>query len=374
MPELNIHRRVALIHDWLTGMRGGEKVLEILCELFPTADIYTLVHIPGKVSRTIEYHRIITSFLQKIPGGSAFYRHLLPLMPQAIERFDFSGYDLLISTSHCVAKAAKPQDGARHVCYCHTPMRYIWDQYDSYFGPGRASVPVRFGMRTLRPFLQKWDLATLSRVHHFIANSENVRERIRRLYHREASVIYPPADVEFYSQGRADRNTDPFYLIVSALAPYKRVEVALEAFRRLGKKLVIIGEGQESRVLRQKAGEHVQFLGWRSNEELRTYYQTARALIFPGEEDFGIVPVEAMAVGCPVIAFKKGGALETVVENKTGIFFDSSTAESLAEAVRRFESMRFDTAAIKEHARDFSRARCREAFRSYFVEYQDEMS
>ncbi len=377
MPELKTHKRVALVHDWLTGMRGGEKVLEVLCELFPQADLYTLLHVPAKVSRTIESHRILTSSLQRIPGISAFYRHLLPLMPWAMETFDFSAYDLLISTSHCVAKAAKPRAGARHVSYCHTPMRYIWDQYDSYFGPGRASLPVRLVMQVLRPFLQKWDLATLPRVHEFIANSENVSERIKRIYWRNSVVIYPPVDYEFYSKdvrsptsdvGR--RTSDGFYLIVSALAPYKNVDVALEAFRRLGKRLVIIGEGQESQKLKHSAGPHIEFLGWRANEELRSYYQSARALVFPGEEDFGIVPVEAMAAGCPVIALGKGGALETVIEGKTGVFFETPTPESLTNAIRRFETMRFDPGAISKHANMFSRARCREALRSYFVEYQ----
>src|ERR1019366_9387593 len=174
-------RRVAIIHDWLTGMRGGEKVLEVLCGLFPQADIFTLVHVPGQVSPIIESHRIFTSPLQVIPGVRASYRHLLPLLPSALERFDFSAYDLLISTSHCVAKAARPRAGARHICYCHTPMRYIWDQYEAYFGPGRASLPARWAMRFLRPRLQRWDLATLARVHQFIANSINVKERIKRL-------------------------------------------------------------------------------------------------------------------------------------------------------------------------------------------------
>jgi glycosyltransferase involved in cell wall biosynthesis len=376
MPELKSPRRVALVHDWLTGMRGGEKVLEVLCEIFPRADIFTLVHVPGKVSRTIESHRIITSPLQKVPRIGSFYRHLLPFMPWAIERFDFSGYDLLISTSHCVAKAAKPVASARHVCYCHTPMRYIWDQYDSYFGPGRASWPVRMAMACLRPSLQRWDVATVPRVHHFIANSNNVRERIRRLYQREASVIYPPADVDFYGQGGGDRkaNADPFYLIVSALAPYKRVDIAIDAFRQMEKKLVVIGEGQQSQALRQSAGSHVEFRGWLSDSELRAHYQNCQALIFPGEEDFGIVPVEAMAAGCPVIALRKGGTLETVLENKTGIFFDHPTPESLSEGVLRFEKMAWEPQIIRQHADAFSRTRCKKALQSFFIEYRDEMS
>jgi len=376
MPILKTHRKIALIHDWLTGMRGGEKVLEVLCELFPKADLYTLVHVPGQVSSIIESHRIFTSPLQAVPQIGRTYRYLLPLMPWAIEHFDFSSYDLLISTSHCVAKAAKPGKDARHVCYCHTPMRYIWDQYDSYFAPGRASFPVRMLMNMLRAPLQRWDVSTTSRVHHFIANSENVRARIRRLYQREADVIYPPVDVDFYSAGLTPRRPaqEAFYLIVSALAPYKRVDIAIEAFRRLGKKLVVVGEGQNSKSLRDSAGPQVQFLGWLSNQELRSYYQRCQALVFPGEEDFGIVPLEAMSAGCPVIAFRKGGALETVLENQTGLFFSAQTPESLMDAVQRFENTSFNSLTISKHAERFSRQRCASAFRSLFIEYKEEMS
>ena len=249
MPVMKTSCRIALVHDWLTGMRGGEKVLEVLCELFPKADLFTLVHVPGKVSPIIESHRIITSPLQKFPNVGAYYRDLLPLMPWAMNQLDFSIYNLVISTSHCVAKAAKPAGGAQHVCYCHTPMRYIWDQYDSYFGPGTRFMARAYGMmKIIRPALQRWDVATVPRVQRFIANSKNVRERIQRLYHRDADVIYPPADVNFYSASPGLRATLSRrekglgveamipYLIVSALAPYKRVDVALEAFGRLGKR------------------------------------------------------------------------------------------------------------------------------------------
>jgi glycosyltransferase involved in cell wall biosynthesis len=227
----------------------------------------------------------------------------------------------------------------------------------------------------LRPRLQTWDLQTLPRVHEFIANSKNVQERIKRIYQRESTVIYPPTDVDFYAAPSSNLRPDEgFYLIVSALAPYKKVEIALEAFRRMNKRLVIIGEGQESQSLKRLAGPQTTFLGWLSNDELRSYYQTARALIFPGEEDFGIVPVEAMAAGCPIIALRRGGALETVVENKTGLFFDEATPKHLAEAVARFEQIPFNSSVIREHARIFNRARCEDAFRSYFIEYKSEMS
>jgi glycosyltransferase involved in cell wall biosynthesis len=368
-------KRVAIIQDWLTGMRGGEKVLEVLCDVFPQADIFTLVYLPGRLSPTIESHRIVTSPLQKIPNIGSLYRKLLPFMPWAIEKLDFSGYDLLISNSHCVAKAVKPAKGARHVCYCLTPMRYIWDQYNDYFGPGRASPMMRGAMSVLRKPLQRWDLRTLPRVNDFITDCKNIQERVRRIYNRDSPIIYPPVDYDFYSHEiRNPKNKDDFYLIVSALAPYKRVDIAIQAFQQLGRKLIVIGEGQESKALKKLAGPKIEFLGWRSNEELRSYYGTCRALIFPGEEDFGIVPVEANAAGCPVIAYRKGGALETITEDQTGIFFDDQTPQSVMEAVERFEKKSFDPSAISAQAERFSRQRCEAAFRSYFLEYDRKMS
>jgi glycosyltransferase involved in cell wall biosynthesis len=369
-------KRIALIHDWLTGMRGGEKVLEVLADLFPKADIFTLVHIPGRVSSAIERHRIITSPIQKIPGAGTFYRQMLPILPWAIEQLNFTGYDLLISTSHCVAKGIQAPVGIPHCSYIHTPMRYIWDQYDQYFGPGRASAPVRAAMAAVRPYLQRWDLNTVSRVTHFLANSENVRARIERLYHQEAQVIYPPVDYDLFAGTPLldHSQKSDFYLVVSALAPYKRIDLAIEACRQMKKKLVIIGDGQESKRLRAMAGPDVQFLGWRSNEGLRDYYRQARGLLFPGEEDFGIVPLEAMAAGCPVLAFGKGGALETVLEGKTGFFFHALTAESLSEAIARNEKTILEGTVIRRRAEHFSRRHCEAAFRGLFVEYRTEMS
>jgi len=362
--------KIALIHDWLTGMRGGEKVLEVLCGIFPEADVFTLVHLPGKVSPVIERHRIITSPLQRIPGIGRYYRHLLPFMPWAIEKFNFKGYDALISTSHCVAKGAEPPPGVNHWCYCHTPMRYIWDQYDSYFGPGRTSWPVQKAMELVRPRMQRWDVESSARVYQFFANSKNVQDRIEQIYHRSSSVIYPPVETEFFGMepGPSPLN-DPYYLIVSAFAPYKRLDIAVEAFTLNKKSLIIIGEGQEEAQLRAKAGPNIQFKGWLDAAGLRQHYALCRALIFPGEEDFGIVPVEAMAAGRPVIAFSKGGALETVINGRTGIFFDKQTPKALMETVRRFEIMTWDSAEIKRHARNFDRQQCEKAFREAFVEF-----
>jgi glycosyltransferase involved in cell wall biosynthesis len=371
-------RRIALIHDWLTGMRGGEKVLAVLCRIFPSADLFTLVHLPGKLSPMIERHKIQTSPLQRFPNVGRYYRHLLPLMPWAIERFDFSGYDLLISTSHCVAKGAIPPAGVPHYSYCHTPMRYIWDQFDDYFGPGKASLPARMAMNAFRGPLQRWDVDSSARVTRFLANSKNVQERIQRIYHRDSDVLYPPVSYDFFSGGIEERRktdlANSFYLIVSALAPYKRVDIAIEAFRRMGKRLVIIGDGQDNARLRALAGADVRFLGWRENEALRSAYAQCRALVFPGIEDFGIVPLEAMAAGAPVIAFGRGGALETVVDGATGVFFPDQTTDSLIEAVERFERTGLDAGAIQAQARRFSEQTCEAAFRRTFVEYQNEMS
>lgn len=362
--------RIALIHDWLTGMRGGEKVLEVLCTIFPQADIFTLLHVPGQVSPTIERHHIVTSPLQKLPGIARSYRHLLPLMPWAIEQFDFTGYDLLISSSHCVAKGARPPVGIPHWSYCHTPMRYIWDQYDQYFSPDRAAWPVRQAMRLIRSRLQQWDVRTAARVHAFWANSVNVQQRIRRIYGRESDVIYPPVDTDFYSALPVipTGEREDFYLVVSALAPYKRIDLAIEACRRMKRRLVIIGEGQTRAALGHLAGSDVTFLGWRCATELRDTFRRARALLFPGEEDFGITPVEALAAGCPVIAFGRGGALETIENHVTGLFFEEQSAESLAAALHDFERLDLDPEAMRKASSPFSRQACEAAFRSRLIE------
>jgi glycosyltransferase involved in cell wall biosynthesis len=357
---------VALVHDWLTGMRGGEKVLEDLCVLFPEADVFTLVHVPGSVSATIERRTVRTSFLQRLPWAAKRYRHYLPLMPWAAEALDLRGYDLVVSSSHCVAKGVRPAPGAVHVCFCHTPMRYIWDQYDAYFAPGRAPLLTRLAMALARRPLQRWDVSSSRRVDAFIANSRYVADRIRRFYGRDARVVHPGVDLDRYpAVGARD---DGFYLLVTALVPYKRADAAVLAFNGLGLPLRVIGSGPEERRLRSLAGPGVEFLGWADDEALRRNYESCRALIFPGEEDFGIVPLEAMACGKPVIALGRGGALETVVapgdpggRAATGLFFDDPDPRALADAVRRFEASRgsFDARRIREHALTFGRDRFR---------------
>ena len=348
--------RVALVHDWLTGMRGGEKVLEVLCELYPDAHLYTLVHVPGTVSPTIERRPITPSFLQRLPAIDTQYRRYLPLMPLAVESIRLTGYDLVISSSHCVAKGVRIEDGALHICYCHTPMRYIWDLYQDYFGAGRSSVVVRTAMSLCAPHLRHWDVRTSDRVHHFIANSHHVRQRIQRHYGRDAAVIYPPVDTEHFSGSGVPGD---YFLVAGAFAPYKRLDVAIHAFNVLGLPLKIVGTGQEEAALKQLARPNIEFLGWQSDAQLRDCYARCRALIFPAEEDFGIMPLEAMACGRPVIAYGRGGALETIVDGVTGLFFAEQTPDALREAMGRFVTMesRFEPARIRRHAELFNRDR-----------------
>ncbi len=372
--------RVALVQDWLTGMRGGEKCLEVLCEMFPSADVYTLVHHPGSVTSVIEDMPIRTSFIQSLPFAGRRHQIYLPLFPSAIERFDFSSYDLIVSTSHCVAKGARRTAGL-HVCYCHTPMRYVWEFYDEYFADAPGGRMSQFLLRGIMSYLKRWDLRTLDRVDHFVANSENVANRIRRYYGRDSEVIHPPVDTEFYTPGG---EKDDFYVVVSALVPYKRVDLILDAFRHLRKPLVVIGKGPEEGRLRDRAPDWVSFKGWVEPESLREYYRRGRALIFSGIEDFGIVPVEAQACGTPVIAYGRGGVLESVrgigwgrggengvpVSDPTGVFFEEQTPVALAAAVRAFEEMEFDRDVLRNRALEFGRARYRtrmdEAIRKAF--------
>ena len=360
--------RVALVHDWLTGMRGGEKVLEVFCELFPQATLFTLLHNKGAMSPLIEGMNIRTSFLDNLPFKEERYRNYLPIMPRAIESFDFSGFDLILSLSHCVAKGAIPKDKALHICYCFTPMRYVWEMYDEYFGKGRAGMLTRASMSLVAPYLRNWDLQTVRRVDHFVTSSTNVAERIARTYDRAADVLYAPVDSSFF---RVSKHHKGYYLIVSALVPYKRVDLAVEAFNKGGESLFIAGKGPELQNLKAMAKANIQFLGWQSDENLKELYANCRALIFPGVEDFGIVPLEAMASGKPVIAFAKGGALETVVDkgaNATGVFFHEQSANALLHAVRMFKQRRFHPPAIRKHAEKFSRDKFKEKLRIYIEE------
>jgi glycosyltransferase involved in cell wall biosynthesis len=351
--------KVALVHDWLTGMRGGEKCLEVFCEIFPGADLFTLIFDPDKVAPVIKRLNIRASWIDRLPGAKKYFRYFLPFFPGAIEDFDLSDYDLILSSSHCVAKGIFPHR-ALHIAYVHAPMRYVWDQHDAYFGAG-ASRLSRAAMTLCRRYLQQWDLRSAERVNYFIANSENVAAKIKMLYGREAAVVHPPVDVERF---RLSECPEPYYLIVSALVPYKKIDIAVAAFNRLKLPLKIAGEGPLRQKLEKRARPNIEFLGWVSDETLATLYASCEALIFPGEEDFGIVPLEAQASGRPVIAYGKGGALETVLplDNlglATGVFYREPSAESLIAAVGAFQQnrQRFDPAAIRCHACRFSRER-----------------
>lgn len=343
--------KVAIVHYWLVSMRGGEKVVEELCRMFPDADIFTLVCDPSSLSPTLRRHKITTSFIQRLPGGVKRYKQFLPLMPFALESFDLSAYDLVISSESGPAKGVIPRPDALHLCYCHTPMRYLWDHYHAYraeAGPiGRMVMPL------VGPFLRQWDVTTAARVDAFVANSAHVGRRIQRFYNREATVIHPPVAVDDFA---ISPEIDDAYLCAGQLVGYKRIDLAVRAFTAMNKRLVVIGEGEQLKRLKAMAGPTVTFLGRQPFDSLKTYLARCRALIFPGEEDFGIVPVEAMASGRPVIAFGRGGVRETVVDGRTGCFFDEQTPESLVAAVRRFEAMeaRFRPEALRAHARTFA--------------------
>jgi glycosyltransferase involved in cell wall biosynthesis len=359
-------RRVVLVHDWLTGQRGGEQVLESLCRLYPEADILTLVHVPGSTSAIIERHRIRRSLVQWLPAGARRYREYLPVFPFAIEQFDLDDADVVISSSHCAAKAVVATGRALHVCYCHSPMRYAWDQFDAYFGPARVGRAANAMLRPVVAGLARWDAATAHRVDQFVANSRHVAGRIGRYYNRDASVLYPPVNTQFYLPSNAP--CDPSFLVVSALVPYKRVDVAIGAAARLGRALRIVGTGPDESRLRALAGPHVTFLGRVPDETLRELYQTTSALVLPGEEDFGIAPVEAMACGRPVVAFGRGGATETVVDGVTGILVDELGIDAFAEGLEAVGRVPADRDAIRTHALRFGLEAFEDGFRALMAD------
>jgi glycosyltransferase involved in cell wall biosynthesis len=362
--------RVALVHDWLTGMRGGERCLEVFCELFPTADLFTLLHVPGSVSPTIERRRIVTSFIQRLPRAAERYRSYLPLFPAAMRRFDFSPYDLVLSSSHAVAKAARQRPDATHVCYCYTPMRYIWDLYDDYFG-ARAPRAARLVMPAAAAALRRWDRRTSARPDRIVAISNFVAARIRRVWGRAADVIYPPVDVGRFAI--AADGPDDYYLVVSALVPYKRVDLAVAAATRMRRRLLVVGTGPEARRLAAIGGPSVEMLGWRSDAAIAELYARCRAVLFPAMEDFGIVPLESMAAGRPVIAYGVGGATETVQGLEatdaapTGVLFNDQTIDALVAAMETFErnEARFEPKALRARAEMFDRPLFRDRIRAY---------
>ncbi len=331
--------RVAIIHYWLVGMRGGEKVLEALGRLYPEADIFTHVVVPEILSEGLRRHTIHTSFIAKLPRAPRMYKSYLPLMPLALEQLDLSGYDLILSSESGPAKGIIPPEGAVHICYCHSPMRYIWNMYHEYRrGAGRVA---KLAMPLMTHYLRTWDESSAARVDRFVANSGTVAARIRRYYRRDASVVFPPVDVDAFAPVPPEEVGD-YYLMVGELVRYKRPDIAVRAFNATGRRLVVIGGGEMLAELRALAGPTVEILGSQPFAQLRHHYARARGLIFPGEEDFGIVPVEAMASGRPVIAYGRGGATETVVDGLTGVFFDEQSEEALIDAIARLERLPLD--------------------------------
>jgi len=343
--------KVAVIHDWLTGMRGGEHVLEAILDLVPEAELFTLFHFPGSVSPAIESRIIHTSSLQTIATRISNYRTLLPFFPRAVTRWDLSGFDLVISSSHAVAKGVR-SNGKPHLCYCHTPMRYIWDRFDDYFPRGVK----RALARPLAKRLRRWDVASSKGVTRFVANSHFVRDRIRAYYDRDAAIVHPFVDDAFLAMPLNERRDD-FHVVVSALVPYKHVELAIDAINDSKRRLIVIGGGTLLETLRARSGPNVQFLGHVSRDVIIDHLGRAQSLILPGVEDFGITPLEAMALGTPVVALGTGGVRDSVVDGVTGIFFENAAVHSLRQALSEAESRAWDRAAIRAHAATFSRER-----------------
>ena len=365
--------RVAIIHYWFTGYGGGERVIEAFAGMFPQADFFALVASERGIPAALSKRRLTTSFVGSIPGAKRWYRHFLPLFPYALEQFDLHGYDLVISSESGPAKGVIVPPGACHICYCHSPMRYVWDMYHEY---RKGMNPLARAVFSLAShYVRQWDVTTAARVDHFVANSQYVAGRIRKYYRRESTVIHPPVDV---TAGYLADRTDDYYLVVSRLVPYKRVDLAIEACNRLGRRLRVVGAGPEEKHLRRLAGPTIEFAGKLDDQRLRECYARSRALLFPAEEDFGIVPVEAQSFGRPVIAYGRGGALETVIgldeggdpRAATGIFFDQQTAESLAGAIGRFEEIEreFSPECIRASAQRFSLERFKKEFVRFAAE------
>jgi glycosyltransferase involved in cell wall biosynthesis len=339
--------KVAIVHYWLVTMRGGEKVLEELCRMFPQADIYTNVYAPEKISETIKQHKIYTTKINNWPLAKKLYQKYMPFMPKALMELDLTSYDLIISSESGPAKGVCPAPNAFHLCYCHTPMRYLWDMYHEYFR--KANPLVKFFMKKMIPSLRQWDVMSSNLVDHFVANSSFVAARIQRYYNRKADVVFPPCDIPQY----ADCIRDPtdFYLFFGQLVGYKRADLAIEACIKSGRRIVVIGDGKSKQAKQYERSGLVTFTGRVSDEKVKEYLSQAKALLFPGIEDFGIIPVEANSAGCPVLAYRKGGACDSILENKTGLFFDEQTVDSLIECMNEFEKRQAEFTNRKVYAK-----------------------
>jgi glycosyltransferase involved in cell wall biosynthesis len=346
--------KIALVHHWLVTTRGGERVFEALAQLFPSADLFTLVCDKAKMPESLRARRVRSSFLQYLPKASQWYRYYLPLFPYATQRMDLTGYDLIVSSDAATVKGVRGGK-AMHICYCHTPMRYVWNGYETY---RRMAGPLsRHALGAFRKSLCRWDYEAAQRVMLFVANSRNVQKRIRECYDRESCVIYPPVDTERFSIGPGEGRPGEYFLVVSPLVAYKRVDLLVEAFNKCGRKLIVIGDGPERQRLESRAGPTVRFLGAQSDARVVEAMQECRAFVFAGEEDFGIVMAEAQACGKPVVAFGRGGAAEIVVPGETGVLFEEQSAEGVIEAVDRADRSAFDPSAIRMSSLRFSRER-----------------
>jgi glycosyltransferase involved in cell wall biosynthesis len=357
--------KVAIIHYWLVGMRGGEKVIEALCEMYPEADIFTHVYQPDAVSETIRRHKIIPTFINALPRAATMYKNYLPLMPMALEQLDLRGYDLIISSESGPAKGIIPPADALHICYCHTPMRYIWNMYHDY--RDNAGRLARLMMPPLSHYLRMWDVTSAARVDSFVANSTTVARRIHRYYGASSVVIHPPVDTAAFSVV-APSELAEYYLMAGELVSYKRPDLAIRAFNEMQLQLVVIGGGEMLDEIRRLAGPTVTVLGSQPFDVLKQHYARCRALIFPGEEDFGMVPVEAMASGRPVLAFGRGGATETIAPGVSGVFFAEQSVESICAAIRALTVLEIDPQKIAAHAAQFGREQFFQKMRAHIDE------
>lgn len=358
--------KIAIVHEWLDNYAGSERVVESFTNIWPNADVFTLVEFLSNEERNIilKSTKAKTSFIQRLPYAKTKHRYYLPLFPFAIEKFNFKNYDIIISSSHSVTKGLKKHSGQLHICYCHSPMRYAWDNTELYLNQANISKGIKgIAARIIIDYLRKWDLQTASRPDYFIANSNFIAAKIKRIYNRDSDVIYPPVDVKKFN---CSEQKEDYFLIASRMVPYKRVDLVVDAFSMMKeKKLKVVGRGSEFEMIKRTATPNIEFLGYKSADELKLLMQKAKAFVFAAEEDFGITVVEAMACGTPIIALNLGGTAETVIDSKTGILFDSQNAEGIKKAVIEFESKRFNNQEISNHAQKYSR----EIFEANIKEY-----